>query len=113
MLPCAEVHWKILPAVCRQIAVCMEREKIPRSKIASALGASQAAISQYLSGKRGGAVPLPASAVKKCEALAKRYACGKISQKEIDIGVSMIVVSVKKSRLGKNDPCAICARGGK
>ena len=107
MLPCSEVHWKILPAVCRQLALCMENENVPRASIAAALGSTQAAISQYISGKRGGA-RLPARAKKECCALAKKFASGKVKASEMDVGISMIVVIAKGSTLGKNDPCAIC-----
>ena len=107
MLPCSEVHWKILPAVCRQLALFMEKESVSRAKIAAALGTSQAAVSQYISGKRG-AEKLPLLAVKECRLLAKKYAKGEVDASEMDIGISMIVVLAKGSKLGKNDPCAIC-----
>jgi len=112
MLPCSEVHWKILPSVCSQLALCMEREKVPRASIASALGTSEAAVSQYISGKRG-AGKLPAAAKKECCALAKKFASGKVKADEMDVGISMIVVIAKGSTLGKRDPCAICMRIGK
>ena len=107
MLPCSEVHWKILPSVCSQLALCMEKENVPRVKIAAALGTSEAAVSQYISGKRG-AGKLPASAKKECAALAKKFAMGKVKASDMDVGISMIVVIAKGSTLGKKDPCAIC-----
>lgn len=107
MLPCSEVHWKILPAVCRRLALCMENEGVSRTCIASALGTSQAAVSQYITGKRG-AGKLPALAVKECAILARKFASGKIDAGSMDVGISMIVVLAKRSKLGKNDPCAIC-----
>jgi len=112
MLPCSEVHWKILPSVCSQLALCMEKEKVPRASIASALGTSEAAVSQYISGKRG-AGKLPAAAKRECCALAKKFALGKVKVDEMDVGISMIVVIAKGSTLGKNDPCAICMTAGK
>ena len=112
MLPCSEVHWKILPAVSRQLALCMEKEGVGRMRIASALGTSEAAISQYISGKRG-AGKLPARAKKECSALARKFASGKVKADEMDVGISMIVVIAKGSTLGRKDPCAICMRIGK
>jgi predicted transcriptional regulator len=85
----------------------MEKENVPRTGIASALGTSEAAVSQYISGKRG-AGKLPARAKKECALLAKKYASGKVKADEMDVGISMIVVIAKGSTLGKNDPCAIC-----
>ena len=110
MLPCSEVHWKILPSVCSQLALCMEKENVPRARIAAALGTSQAAVSQYISGKRG-AGKLPARAGKECALLARKFASGKVKASEMDVGISMIVVIAKGSTLGKNDPCAICMTG--
>jgi len=112
MLPCSEVHWKILPSVCSQLALCMEKGKVPRASIASALGTSEAAVSQYISGKRGTG-KLPAAAKKECCVLAKKFATGKVKASEMDVGISMIVVIAKGSTLGKRDPCAICMRAGK
>ena len=112
MLPCSEVHWKILPSVCRQLALCMENEDVSRARIADALGASQAAVSQYISGKRG-AGKLPAAAKKECAVLAKKFASGKVKASGMDVGISMIVVIAKGSTLGKKDPCAICMTAAK
>jgi predicted transcriptional regulator len=110
MLPCSEVHWKILPSVCRQLALCMETEGVSRARIADALGTSQAAVSQYISGKRG-AGKLPMRAENECGVLAKKYATGKVKASGMDVGISMIVVIAKGSTLGKRDPCAICMGG--
>jgi predicted transcriptional regulator len=85
----------------------MEKENVPRASIASALGTSQAAVSQYISGKRG-AGKLPTAAKGECALLAKKFASGKVKAGGMDVGISMIVVTAKGSTLGKNDPCAIC-----
>jgi len=90
----------------------MENEEVPRAAIAAALGTSEAAVSQYISGKRG-AGKLPMHAVKECKALAKKFAAGKVKTDEMDVSISMIVVIAKGSTLGKNDPCAICMTAGK
>ena len=80
---------------------------MPRAAIAGALGTSEAAVSQYISGKRG-AGKLPAAAKKECCVLARKFASGKVKADEMDVGVSMIVVIAKGSTLGKKDPCVIC-----
>ena len=110
MLPCGEVHWKILPAVSRELAVMLEKEHVPRSRIASALGTSGAAVSQYISGKRGGE-KLPAKAVVACGKLAKKIATGKVSEEEMLVEMAKIIVLAKKSKLGMKDPCVICMSG--
>jgi predicted transcriptional regulator len=90
----------------------MEKEGVPRAAIASALGTSEAAVSQYISGKRG-AGKLPAAARKGCAALAGKFASGKVKARDMDAGISMIVVIAKGSALGRRDPCAICMKAGK
>jgi predicted transcriptional regulator len=107
MLPCADVHWRILPAICREIAIGMEKEGATRGAIAAALGTTGAAVSQYISGKRGGE-KLNAKAVAACRKLAKKMAMKRMSRTETDLEVSKIIVIAKKSKLGSRDPCAIC-----
>ncbi len=111
MLPCGEVHWKILPAICRQLAVSLEKESVPRRRIAVALGASGAAVSQYISGKRGGG-RLDRKSVQACRKLASRIAAEDVSGDAIQAGIARILVIAKKSKLGKRDPCAICMGAG-
>ncbi len=107
MLPCSEVHWKILPAISRELALELERGKVPRKRIAEALGSTPAAVSQYISGKRGG-VKLQANAVAACRKLARKIAAGKAGSRQVQLEVAKIIALAKKSKLGKNDPCAIC-----
>lgn len=107
MLPCKEVHWKILPAISRELAIMLEAENVPRKKIAVALGSTPAAISQYISGKRGGEKLAPKATVA-CRKLAKRIARGKAGGGEIQLEMAKIIALAKRSKLGKNDPCIIC-----
>lgn len=107
MLPCADVHWKLLPAISRELARSMEKEGLRHTQIASTLGTTSSAISQYISGKRGG-MKLEGKAVEACKKLAKSIAKGKMKGKRIDSEIARILVIAKKSNLGKNDPCAIC-----
>ena len=111
MMPCSEVHWKILPAICRELSVALEKEEVPRSSIAKALGATPAAVSQYINGKRGGE-KLPKKAVDACRRLARKIALGKASERQMQAETAKIVAIAKKSKLGKNDPCMICMRSG-
>jgi predicted transcriptional regulator len=107
MLPCGEVHWKILPAISRELAVSMGREGLTQREIAVMLGTTSAAISQYMSGKRG-SVSLSPEAAKSCRILARRIAKGQVKGRQVDIEISKILAIAKKSGLGKNDPCVIC-----
>ena len=110
MLPCKEVHWKILPAVSRELALCLEESGESRAKIALALGTTPAAVSQYISGKRGGA-KINAKAKKACCCLAKKMAAGKVAGGRLNLEVARIIALAKKSGLGDSDPCVVCAGG--
>jgi len=107
MMPCSEVHWKILPAVSREIALCLEKAKMPRGRIAAALGTTPAAISQYMSGKRGG-MKLEKDVKESCKSLAEKIAAGEVSGQSLNLEIARIIAIAKKSKLGENDPCAIC-----
>ncbi len=106
MLPCGEVHWKILPAISRELAVQMHKEGVANKRIAEVFGTSSAAISQYVSGKRGG-LKLDSKTVQACRGLARKLSSGKIKN-GVDGEIAKILVIAKGSKLGKNDPCAIC-----
>ncbi len=110
MLPCSEVHWKILPAVSRELALCLEKANVGRAAIASALGTTPAAVSQYISGKRGGA-KINRKAKKACCALAKKMAGGKVGGKQLNVEVARIIAIAKQSGMGDSDPCVVCAGG--
>ncbi|MEM4554352.1 MAG: hypothetical protein QXT25_00685 [Candidatus Anstonellaceae archaeon] len=109
MLPCSEVHWKILPAISRHLAVAMEREGICRSEIARLLGTTEAAISQYINGKRGTA-RIPLAAKQACVRLASRIAKGKTRQSAIDFELAKIVALAKKEKRGSKNPCLLCVK---
>lgn len=108
MLPCSEVHWKILPAISRELAAGMEKAGMPRGHIALALGTTPAAISQYLSGKRGG-MRLDGKSRSACAKLAGRIAKGKVGPRRMHVEMAKIVAIAKGTGLGKDDPCVVCA----
>ena len=110
MLPCGEVHWKILPAVSRELALCLEKDDVPRARIAEALGTSEAAVSQYISGKRGGARIAPA--VKRaCRSLAGKIASGAVKGMRLNLEMARIIAIAKGSGQGDSDPCVVCVKG--
>lgn len=112
MLPCGEVHWKILPAISRELAGALEKEDVPRGKIAAALGTTPAAISQYMSGKRGG-MKLSRDAKDACAVLAKKIANGKVRGEMVNSDIARILAVAKGTGLGKKDPCVICMSSSK
>lgn len=55
VFPCEIIGWQVLPAVRREIAhYLIEEKKVPRKVVAQKLSITEAAICQYLTGKRGG-----------------------------------------------------------
>jgi len=107
MMPCSEVHWKILPAVSREIALCLEKVKMPRGKIASALGTTPAAVSQYVAGKRGG-MRLEKDVKEACKSLAEKIAAGDVGGQALNLEIARVIAIAKKSKLGDEDPCMVC-----
>ncbi|MEM4348399.1 MAG: hypothetical protein QXN37_02415 [Candidatus Anstonellaceae archaeon] len=109
MLPCSEVHWKILPAISRHVAVAMEKEGISRSEIARLLGTTEAAISQYINRKRGTAKI--SDAVKQaCIRLARKAAKGKMNPSAVDLELAKIVGLAKKLRKTSKNLCLFCVK---
>ena len=53
LLPEIEV-WYALPAIRRKVALTMKRQGVPQQEIAKKLGIAASAVSQYITGKRGG-----------------------------------------------------------
>ncbi len=52
--PCETIIWKSLPCIRRELAMLLVKEHgLSQKEAASRLGVTEAAVSQYLSGKRG------------------------------------------------------------
>lgn len=52
--PCDRYRWNILPTIRKELALCLIRDyNLTQAETARKLDLSRAAISQYLSGKRG------------------------------------------------------------
>ncbi len=51
--PCEYIVWSVLPCIRKKLAEALHRKGLSQKKIAELLGVSNAAISQYLSNKRG------------------------------------------------------------
>lgn len=52
-LPCEQAHWTIIPAIRTEFARAFIQAGLKQSEAAERLGVSEAAVSQYLSDKRG------------------------------------------------------------
>ncbi len=53
--PCEKIVWNLLPAIRRELAISLINEqKLSQKEVAERLGLSEAAVSRYINGKRGG-----------------------------------------------------------
>ncbi len=65
--------WYVLPALRRELAIALiRRHSMPQKKVASIMGLSEGAVSQYLSSKRGTSVKFGSGVIKEIEVSAKR-----------------------------------------
>lgn len=72
--PCEIVVQKVLPAIRAELARIMLEEGLPQQRVAHMLGVSRAAVSQYISAKRGQDVAFPSDIEEKINELAKSLA---------------------------------------
>jgi len=65
--------WYVLPALRRELAVTLIRKySMPQKKVASIMGLSEGAVSQYLSSKRGASVKFAVEVTKEILVSARR-----------------------------------------
>jgi predicted transcriptional regulator len=53
--PCEQIVWDLLPAIRKEMTISLiKQHKMTQKEAAEKLGLSEAAVSRYISGKRGG-----------------------------------------------------------
>ncbi len=83
MIACEYAMWKVLPVIRRRLAVVMVKELgLSQKQVSEKLHISEAAISNYLKGKRGNK-KIDGKALKKIRVSAKRIVSGTEINKEI------------------------------
>ncbi|MEM4257398.1 MAG: XRE family transcriptional regulator [Candidatus Diapherotrites archaeon] len=71
--PCEIISWHVLPAVRREIAIYLAKEKgLSRKLIAEKLGITEAAVCQYIKSKRGNNHKFGEKDRKKIREIAER-----------------------------------------
>ncbi len=93
--PCELVANKILPTVKCELAKTMKNQGITQRKIAELLFLTEAAVSQYLSGKRAKTYNLPSKIKPMFEIVAKAI-CEKESKDVMIYGISEICKAIRK-----------------
>ncbi len=96
--------WYIIPAIRREMAICFSREyKISYDNIASMMGLTKAAISQYIAGKRVERIKIHPKALDEVKISCNRIVKNKSSVvKEI----SRVLEIIKKKKLH----CELCGQ---
>ncbi len=71
---CEIIFWRVIPAIRKELATALIEKGLKKKEVADLLGITPAALSQYLSGKRG-KIELPEWAVDKVRNYAKTREC--------------------------------------
>jgi len=92
--PCELIVWYILPAIRAGLASALIDSGVSQKEVAARLGVTQAAVSQYLSKKRGSSTDLGEDAMAAIRKLADEIIAG-----EFDFlsGICDICLIVRKS----------------
>ena len=65
--------WYVLPALRKEIALALiKNHKLPQKKVAQIMGLSEAAVSQYMSSKRGNNMKFSTEIMQRIEAAGDR-----------------------------------------
>lgn len=80
--PCEIISWHVLPAVRREIAIYLAKEKgLSRKLIAEKLGITEAAVCQYIKSKRGNNYKFREKDKRKIKEIAEKLL---IADKKLD-----------------------------
>lgn len=97
--PCELVVWYLLPAIRSEIVKELKKEQILQKDIAKHVGITPPAVSQYLSGKRGGDMELPEEIMSKIRELAKRIISEDMAPFDIMKSICPICIEARKMKL--------------
>ncbi len=129
-LPCEIIVWYLLPNIRGELAKELSRIGLQQKAIASRLGITQPAVSQYLKGKRGKELKLSKEALARVHALAKNMV-DTVDESVVRTEVCIICAMAKESNLlcdlhrslekvpddcsvcSKDDECLLVSGGGK
>ena len=92
--PCEHIVWNILPCIRKKIAMSLLQRGLNQKEVAQKLDVSSAAISQYLSEKRGKMVKLSKDIEKEIEKSADKILKGTDTIEEL----CRICMIVKKEK---------------
>lgn len=111
--PCEIVVQRVLPAIRAELARIMLEEGLPQQQVANRLGLSKAAVSQYVSAKRGKDISFPAEIEEKINELAKSL-IGDMTPNDAVSNLCAVCKGIQssgwlcKEHQQKNDACTYC-----
>jgi hypothetical protein len=117
--PCIAAVWYLIPAVSASLAKRLAKEGLSQSQIAAKLGITRAAVSQYISGKRGIELKLGKKSKKALANLAKKLAkegASRSSDADLSYAMCEICAIARKEKVlcglhrksGADKGCKIC-----
>lgn len=114
--PCIAAVWYLIPAVSASLAKQLAAEGLSQSEIAAKLGITRAAVSQYISGKRGIELSLGPKSKKALARLAKKLAASKSDDATLSLAMCEICAIARKEKVlcglhrkkGADKGCKIC-----
>lgn len=95
--PCELLVWHLLPAIRSELAKSIRKERFTQKEIAKKLGITPAAVSQYMSKKRGHDMEFSDRIKEMINALAKRIVEEDLSEFKIMEEVCVICLEARKS----------------
>jgi uncharacterized protein len=112
--PCELVVWKILPAIKARLARQLKDKGMKQKDIAKILDSTEAAISQYLSGKRAADFKIPKEVAGSLDIVSEEISKGS-NQKVLQFGICQICKEIRTKGLAckdcetsKTDDCTLC-----
>jgi len=97
--PCELIVWHLLPSIRSELAKDIKEERFTQKEIAGKLGITPAAVSQYMSEKRGHDFEFSDNVRGMIKSLAKRIVEKDLSEFEIMEEICMICLEVRKEGL--------------
>ncbi|ODS35461.1 hypothetical protein BEH94_06460 [Candidatus Altiarchaeales archaeon WOR_SM1_SCG] len=97
--PCELVVWYLLPAIRSELSKAIKKERFTQKEIAEKLGVTPAAVSLYLSEKRGHDIEFPDNIKDMIKNIAKRIVEEDLSEFSIMEEICVICLEVRKSEI--------------
>jgi len=116
--PCEIVVQKVLPAIRAELARIMLADGIAQQQVANRLGLSKAAVSQYVSAKRGRELSFSPQTHEKINELAQSLA-GNLTANDAVSSLCAVCKGIQASgllcreHLQKDDTCTYCLKNEK